>query len=202
MCQFIETICYDRGQFWNIGLNQDRFDRTRQHFFGTVPELRLELLLEIPTFLAEKTVKCRVIYRKEIVGIEYGQYKIRPVRSLQLVHDDSIDYRFKFADRSKIGVLYQMRGEADDILIVKKGHITDTSYANVVFKKDSKWYSPQNPLLKGVRLESYHRNGRIIPALISPEELIYFSEARIINSMIAIEDSPVIPIENILSSIV
>ena len=198
MCLFIETICYEHGQLQLIDLHNSRCNKTRSHFFGAVPDLHLELFITVPGNLMDKTVKCRVTYAKEVVNIEFEPYRIKPIRSLQLIYDDTIDYAFKFADRSKLSQLYQLRGQADDILIIKDGFITDTSYANIVFKKDEKWYSPQNPLLKGVRLESYLLENRVTPALLRPDDLSLFSEARIINAMISMENSSVIPIENII----
>ena len=198
MCQFIETICYRNGQFHNLDLHQERFDLTRKHFFRTAPELQLEPFLKIPDSLVEKTVKCRVLYDNEIVSIEYSEYAIKIIGSLQLVYSNSIDYTFKFADRSEINKLYATKGQADDILIVKKGLIADTSYANIIFKKENKWYSPQNPLLQGIRLKKYTRIGRVTPTLLRPTDLPLFTEARIINAMISIEESPIISIENIL----
>jgi 4-amino-4-deoxychorismate lyase len=199
MCQFIETICYEQGQFQRIDLHNERCNRTRNHFFGAVPNLQLELFLAVPSHLKDETVKCKVTYGTQITGVEYGLYKIKPVKSLQLVYDDVIDYAFKYADRAKLDMLYQSRGQADDILIVKDGYITDTSYANIILKKDNKWYSPKNPLLHGTRIESYLRQGRVTPAFLRPEDLLLFSEARIVNAMISIENSPFIPIINIKS---
>lgn len=201
MCQFIETICYEGGCFQRIGLHNDRCNRTRNHFFGLQPNLQLELYLNIPTHLKNQTVKCSVTYGIEIIDIKYDLYKIRPVNSLQMVSDNEIDYSFKYADRTKLNALFQSRGQSDDILIVKDGLITDTSYANIIFNRNGKWYSPQNPLLRGTRLESYLQENRVTPALLHSKDLSLFSEARIINAMISIENSPVIPIENIRFSI-
>jgi len=197
MCLFIETICYEQGHFQRIDLHNARFNRTRQHFFGWQPELQLELFLSIPEHLKGETVKCTITYGSEIIGIEYRLYKIRPVNSLQLVKVESIDYSFKYADRTKLDDLYQLRNQSDDILVIKNGFITDTSYANIILLKNGKWYSPQNPLLWGTRLEDYFREGLITPALLRAEDLHQFSEARIINALISIEKSPVISIENI-----
>ena len=197
MCLFIETICYEQGSFQRIGLHNERCNLTRNHFFGLQPNLQLELYLTVPAHLKNETVKCSFTYGIEIIGITYELYKIRPVSSLQLVNDNAIDNSFKYADRTKLNALFQLRGQYDDILIVKHGLITDTSYANIIFRKEGKWYSPQNPLLRGTRLESYLSEGRVTPALLRPKDLPHFSEARIVNAMISIENSPVIPIGNI-----
>jgi len=198
MCQFIETICYEQGRFQRIELHNDRCNRTRNHFFGLQPNLQFELYLNIPPYLKNRTVKCSVAYGIEIIDIKFDIYQIRPVNSLQMVNDNEIDYSYKYADRAKLNTLFQLRGQADDILIVKNDLITDTSYANIIFNRKGKWYSPQNPLLRGTRLEYYLRENRVTPALLQPKDLPLFSEARIINAMISIENSPVILIENIL----
>jgi len=202
MCLFIETICYEQSCFQQINLHNERFNRTRQQFFGLqTPLLQLELLLSIPSDLKDKTVKCTVTYGNEIVRIDYKLYQIRPVNSLQMVVDDTIDYAFKYADRTKLNSLFNLRNQTDDILIIKNGLITDTSYANIVFRREEKWYSPQNPLLKGTRIDRYFREGRVTPALLRPSDLPLFSEARIVNAMISIGNSPVIPIKNIAAFI-
>ena len=197
MCQFIETICYENGRFQRIELHNERCNRTRAHFFGNQPEVRLELLLSIPIHLVHDTVKCTVTYGIEILKIEYVKYAIRPINSLQLVTDNNIDYSFKYADRSELSNLWRKRMEYDDILIVKNGLITDTSYANTIFLSKNTWYSQKIPLLMGTRLQRYLQEGRVTPALLTPNDLFRFSEVRIINAMISIENSPVIPIEAI-----
>ncbi len=198
MCLFIETICYEQGNFQQIGRHNDRFNRTRKQFFGLQTTSQLELLLSVPPHLKNETIKCGVTYGTEIVSVEYNLYKIRPVHSLQMVGNDTIDYSYKYFDRTLINSLFELKGQSDDILIIKNGLITDTSYANIIFRRGEIWYSPKNPLLRGTRLESYIGEGRVTPALLHPEDLILFSEARIINAMISIENSPVIPIENII----
>ena len=198
MCLFIETICYEQGYFQRIDLHNDRFNRTRNHFFGEHSNIQLELFLSVPVHLKDKTLKCRVTYGRDILNIEYDLYNVKTIKSLQLIVDDLISYSFKYADRTKLTALYDLKGHSDDILIVKDGFITDTSSANIVFNKGGKWYSPQNPLLRGTRLESYIREGRVTPALLHPKDLPLFNEARIINAMVSIENSFVIPISNII----
>lgn len=201
MCLFFETICYEQGCFQQIELHNERFNRTRQQFFRLQTPLQLEFYLSIPADLKDKTVKCTVTYGTDIVRIDYNLYQIRPVNSLQMVVNDTIEYAFKYADRTKLNSLFNLRHQSDDILIIKNGLITDTSYANIVFRKEGKWYSPSNPLLKGTRIDRYFREGRVAPALLRPSDLPLFSEARIVNAMISIGNSPVIPINNIVAFI-
>ncbi len=160
-------------------------------------EIYLEKFLQIPGKLCGNKIKCRVLYSDRIENIEYQEYVQRPVRSLKMVNGDSINYEYKYADRDSINALLQMKGTADEVLIVKNGVITDISYANVIFLKKDEWFTPLNPLLKGTRRESYLNYGKIKSALIHPLDLKEFTEARIINAMISLEESAAIPIENI-----
>ena len=197
MCQFIETICYENGNFQRLELHNQRCNRTRSHFFGILPEIQLELHLSVPAHLRGETLKCTVTYGVDIVKIDYVLYEIRQIRSLRMIVDNSINYEFKYADRSKLAQLYKKRGYYDDILIVKNGLITDISYANTIYLYNNIWYSPENPLLMGTRLQGYLKEGRITPAPLRPKDLCAFSEVRIVNAMISIENSPVIPIRKI-----
>ncbi len=199
MFRFIETICYEQRRFHRIELHNERLNRTRTHFFGKLPEIRLELLLSVPAVLINETVKCTVTYGIEISDIEYTVYTVRQIKSLKLVSDNAIDYAFKYADRSIFKTMLQNNLQYDDILIVKNGLLTDISYANTIYLHENIWYSQRNPLLFGTRLQSYVREGRVTPALLTPADLIRFSEVRIINAMISIENSPVIPIEAVFN---
>ena len=198
MYQFIETICYNNGVFERIELHNNRCNRTRNHFFGKLPTIHLESVLSIPGPLIDKKVKCTVNYGIELNNIEYSLYQIRQIKSLQLVYNDTLDYSFKFADRSKLQRLYDLKGKCDDILIVKDGFLIDSFYANTIYLRDKRWYSHTIPLLFGTRLESYLKEGLITSSPIRLSELHLFKEVRIINAMISIEDSPIIPIEAIL----
>jgi 4-amino-4-deoxychorismate lyase len=114
-----------------------------------------------------------------------------------MVNVDGVDYRYKYADRKKLQDLYTQRGDADDVLLIKNGLITDTSYANIVFRKGKGWFTPELPLLPGTRRAFYLSQERIETLPIRPEMLPEFDEAHLINAMISLEESPVIPIENI-----
>ncbi len=197
MYQFIETICYEQGGFQRLELHNARCNNTRFHFFGNQPAIRLEAVLSIPDHLKTQTVKCTVTYGIEILRIEYSVYAIRSVKSLQLVTDNTIDYSFKYADRSQLSSLLNRRGQCDDILIIRNGLLTDISYANTIYLLKNKWYSQQIPLLLGTRLQYYLNEKKVTPALLTPNDLSHFSEARIINSMISIENSPSISIGSI-----
>ncbi len=197
MCQFIETICYKNGVFERIELHNDRLNRTRNHFFDNQLAIDLSDHLSIPLDLIHSTVKCTITYGEKIQHISYSSYQIRAVHSLKMIENNSIDYTFKSSNRELLEAMFLLKGDCDDILIVKNGYLTDSSYANLILLRENRWYSMQNPLLLGTRLQSYLIEKLVTPTLVTPNDLHLFSEARIINAMISIDDSPIIPVQNI-----
>lgn len=226
MYQFIETICYENGGFHNILHHEERMRRTRLHFFGRKDQLSLESALtgslagfhavadlqsapfqsgnladtnlqSAPNQTTHQKVKCRISYAETIESIEFEPYIPKVIQSLQLVYDDRIDYGYKYKDRSVLNALLERRGDADEILIVKNGLVTDTSYSNIVFLRDGKWFTPQVPLLSGTRRADYLQKRLIFPLNIAPGEIGQFEEARLINAMLSIEEAIPIKIENI-----
>ena len=110
---------------------------------------------------------------------------------------DDLDYSLKYADRTEINKLREKRGGCDDILIIKNGFVTDTSYANIIFWDGEKWLTPSTPLLKGTKRQKLIDEGKIIPAEIREEDIPKFKKAKIINSMIDIEDTEGMEIDEI-----
>lgn len=197
MCRFIETICIRNGEAERLSWHNERLNRTRREVDSLTDEIDLADYLQIPAEAKNGLFKCRVTYREKIEKVEFEPYSLREVHSLRLVNADDVDYRYKYASREKLKDLFAQRGNADDVLLVKNEFITDTSYANIVFRKGEKWYTPDTPLLTGTRRACYLSEGCIEALPIRPEILPEFDEARLINAMISLEESPVILIGNI-----
>jgi 4-amino-4-deoxychorismate lyase len=87
--------------------------------------------------------------------------------------------------------------ETDDILIIKNGNVTDTSFSNIVFFDGTKWLTPAQPLLRGTKREKLIRENIIFEETITKNEIQRFQNAVLINAMIDIEESPIIEIQNI-----
>lgn len=197
MSQLIETICIENGAFQRVYLHEERMNLARKELFGCTNSIHLMDYLSVNESIANQKMKCRVIYSEEIIDVGYERYPERRIRSLKLVSDDSIVYNYKYRNRVELNNLLASRGNADEILIVKNGRITDTSFTNIVFLKNGIWYTPEFPLLKGTRREHYLRTEKIRELDIIPGDLSQFEEARLINSMRSIEESEPIEIANI-----
>ena len=153
----------------------------------------------IPTFLDEKAVyKCRVLYDEKIQNVEFIPYEVNKVSSLKLVEHNEIDYRFKYADRTILQRLFEQRERAEDILIVKNGLITDSSYCNVVFYDGKNWITPAQPLLYGTRRAYLLEKGLIVEKQIRVEDLGLLGGLKLINAMIGLEEAELISVNEII----
>ncbi len=197
MSRCIETIQVLNGQLRNLEFHQERFERTRSKLMGLRKHPLLAEQIQLPDGLEKGLLKCRVIYEKEILRIEYEPQQLREVHTLQLVYSDSIEYGFKYEDRSALETLFFQRGNCDDILVVKKACITDSFYANAIFWDGNGWLTPDTPLLPGTMRASMLRLDLIKEERITPDDLPRFQKLKLINAMNDLEQAPEIPIESI-----
>ena len=163
-------------------------NRSRLALFESTETIALSKQLKIPAEAREGLFKCRIEYAQQIEKIEFLPYDIRPVRSLQIVEGRDIDYRFKYTDRFPLLLLFEKRKHADDILIIKNELVTDSYYANLAFLKKGIWYTPEMPLLNGVRRQFLISQGVIKPEKITRKDLPGFEKIRLFNAMIRWDD--------------
>lgn len=194
---FLETIRLENGKFKHLPYHQNRFDRTRQHFFMDAEPISLAKSLEVPPGLKRGLFKVRVLYQGDIESVSFHPYQIKPVKALKLVNADDVEYDFKYVDRSAINSLYAQKGACDDILLVKHGQVTDTSYANIILSDREYWYTPASPLMPGTCRARLLEEGKIIAADIHVKNLKDFQEIRLINAMMSFEEGPRISISHV-----
>ena len=159
MCPFIETIRIENGKAVNMAFHNYRFNRTRRDIFECNLPVNLADFIQ-PGEYTERT-RCRVEYQEEVEKVEYLPYTIRPVNSLKIVTSDGLDYTYKSTDREALNRLFACRGERDDILIVRRGLLTDTSIANIALFDGKDWFTPKLPLLRGTCRTALIDNGII-----------------------------------------
>ena len=197
MCQFLETIKCKDGVLFNLRFHQDRLNLVRKENFGITDEIILEETIKIPDKCHAGLFRCRITYSGNIENIEFLPHHYRQIKSLKLVEDNQIDYRYKFADRQHLERLFERRDDCDDILIVKNGCITDSFTANVIFSDGSRWWTPDTPLLAGTMRAKLLAEGKISACRITADDLDKYLFAGLINAMQDTDDMPVIPVESI-----
>lgn len=198
MMRFIESIRCFNGDLDNLFYHQQRVNQVFADFFPTSPILQLTKLI-VPDEYSQGCIKCRIIYSYKLEDLQFIPYEIKPIRYLQLVEGSNCRYDYKFQDRQAINRLYAQRGDADDILLLKNGKITDSSYANVAFYDGQNWLTPAIPLLKGTRRQFLIDEGLIKVKEIYLDDIKHYSLIRLFNAMIPFEQGITLPITSIRS---
>ena len=181
----------------NLEWHQFRFDFSTSKYYGKETAYKIEDTLSIPEKYSRGIIKARFSYNATEYLWNFEPYVLQEINSLKIIYDDNIDYQLKYSDRSYLENLYSKKGECDDILIVKNGMITDTSYCNIVFFDGTNWITPAFPLLKGTCREQLLHQKKIQAEIIKPDQLDFFKSFKLINAMRDINDvkaSPVLQI--------
>ncbi len=178
--KLLETIKIIDSKPCFLEYHNDRLNHARKQLFGCTKRLDLAMLIQ-PTM---SRGRCRVIYAEEIEIIEYQSDIERHFKSFQIVKADFIEYAFKYVNRNAINLLVTQKGLADDILIIKKGIVTDTAIANVAFWQGTRWITPADPLLKGTTRQRLLNEQVIFPEIIMANDLIDFQKMAMMNALI------------------
>ena len=184
MYPFVETIRVEGGSPHNLYYHQMRMEKTLRHFFPNahVPMLKDELSkTDWPT---DSILKVHIEYSEGgIQLIKAEEYHIRTIKKLCLLTCNDIDYTYKSADRSSLEQLVRRKGDADEIIIVKNGLLTDTSYSNIALYDCAQWVTPRTPLLRGTMRQALLDEGRLTERDITPTTLKNYEKVSLINAM-------------------
>ena len=197
MFRLFESIRLESGKFQNLEMHHQRISRSSKALLG---KDRADEIIEELTHAARPTdgvYKARLQYDADTETIGYIPYTMRVVASLKIVNDDSIGYAHKFTDRSRVEELFSQRENGDDIIIVRNGWVTDSSYSNLIFKRKNTWLTPAQYLLRGTMRETLLQNGIIKEEEIRAADIFRFEKVKLINAMMGM-NGPEIEIENIL----
>lgn len=193
----LESIFLKDGQFRHLEIHQKRIDYSRQQ------ALNLEIKLDLENFLAQNKIpqhgvfKCRILYGAHFADPEFIAYNYKPISSLKIVEAETLNYALKYSNRESINEIYSTRGACDDVLLVKQGFITDSSYCNIAFREGGHWFTPVKPLLKGVQRQFLLNQGIIHEQEIRLSDLARFSGFKLFNALIDWQMAAEIPMEGI-----
>ena len=185
MFPLFETLCIENGKIQNIDLHQARYERSLREYYGksAVKIFNLFSLIQLPAYLQNRLVRCRIDYNAKTTQIQYFEYHRKIYLTFQPVICDDIEYGLKYSDRSLINTLFELRDTCDEIIIIKNGKVTDCSIGNLIFRQGKKWYTPDTPLLLGTQREKLLQEGKIQERTIFQEDIVNFDEIKIINAM-------------------
>lgn len=188
----VETLSLKRGKIENLSWHQARLERAFRELWG-VPKAPWDLAPilrkkqeagDLPFQDGAGQWKVRFLYGRECCRVEVAFYEAFHPQTLQMVEADDLDYSHKYTDRESLKLLHEKRGEADDILILRRGEVTDTFSANICFFDGERWITPARPLLPGTTRERLLAAGILREKVIRRGDLASFSGWTLINAMI------------------
>ena len=197
MYPLFETICIKDGVIQNLEWHQQRYERSYQDFYSKKAPKTLIEGIDVPLEFSSAIGKLRISYNELSKKIEFEKSTFVIGKTLKLVQLDEIDYSHKYSDRNQLNLLFAQKGECDDVLILKKGMITDTVYANIVFTDGATWFTPTTPLLKGTTRERLLNEEHIYERCITIKDLSDFIGFNLINAMNDLDKKKFNKIENI-----
>lgn len=180
-----ESIKLKDGVFHNLAEHSQRMNRSRADLLKTSNEINLADQLTVPKDFSAGLYKCRVLYDTEITSIEFENYEPRSVGKVSAIVCDEIEYAYKYSDRSVLNMVFSRRAPGvDDILIIKNGFFTDSTYANLVFLLKDKWITPRTPLLPGTKRAFLLKAGLVEEDDIHVSKIDKFKGVSLINAML------------------
>jgi len=183
MSQLVESIKISNARVYNIFAHNERASQTYNSLFGIEKYIDLRKFISVQPPYDKGLVKCRIVYNHQDFEVTYQHYNIKHFKSVKIIHDNSIDYPFKLLDRTDLDVLYAKRRDADDIIIIKDGLVTDAYYYNLIFEKNKQFYTPKTPLLHGTQRSKLLFKKIIAEKNIHVEDIVSFEKIHFINAL-------------------
>ncbi|AZA91547.1 Branched-chain amino acid aminotransferase/4-amino-4-deoxychorismate lyase [Chryseobacterium nakagawai] len=198
MSQFIESIKVEDQEVFLLELHQKRVNQTFSHF-GKEGSIDLAKIYKNLEHDEDGLFKLRISYDLDKrIRTQMIPYAIPEIQDFQLVENNSFDYSFKFEDRKELDKM-KMKSKAEEIIIVKNNHITDTSFSNLLFLKGKDWFTPNSYLLNGVQRQHLLKNKKIKEAEITLQNIKQFSHFQLINALNDFDDMFIYPIDRIMN---
>jgi 4-amino-4-deoxychorismate lyase len=197
MSLLLESIKLVDGEFQNLFYHEQRMNRALKFLCGVQEHFNLENFLKNLNLPLKGLYKCRLVYDDNSKDIEFIPYQYKEINSLRVIEHDRVSYEFKYADRTLLNRLYELRKDCDDVLIVKRGQVTDSSYSNIIFRRGKRWYTPWSALLKGTMRASLLEGNVIEEEEILVEDISSFESFKLINAMRSF-DTPEVSVSQIV----
>ena len=196
MSQFIESIKVEDQEIFLLELHQKRVNQTFAHF-GKEGSIDLAKIFKNLQHDEDGLFKLRISYDLDKrVRTQMIPYAIPEIHDFQLIENNSFDYSFKFEDRKELDKM-KMKSKAEEIIIVKNNHITDTSFSNILFLKGKDWFTPSSYLLNGVQRQNLLKQKKIKETEITLQNIKQFSHFQLINAMNDFDDMFIYPLSRI-----
>lgn len=184
MCRFFESIKLKDGVFYRLNLHQERVNKAFATWFPNEEPINIFENLHQYAIPQSGVYKCRLVYDVDVQLLEFVPYERREIKTLKLVETDLESYSYKNEDRTGLNTAFAKRDACDDVLLVRNGLLTDTSYCNIALSDGENWFTPRIPLLYGVNRAELLTNGQLIEMDITVDDLKNYQQIVLFNAMI------------------
>lgn len=196
---FLETIRIQDGHAHHVADHIDRMRRTAQHFGFSTPALPADLDALVPHTLRTGTVRCRIVYGHTLRELTFTPYRRRRLERLIAVDAGAMDYAFKYADRSPLERPNLQLSEADELLFVRGGYVTDTSYTNLILRRGDELVTPDTFLLDGTCRRRLLRTAQVRTAQVRLSDLPAYDELLLVNAMMPLGEALRLPASSVVT---
>ena len=188
MFPLFESIRIENGKICLTEFHQKRMDKTFDKFYKKENPWQLKQIFSQIKVPFNGLYKMKFNYSEKKYKIEFKKYLLKKIAKIKCYEINDLTYNFKFSDRTKIEYFYTKKLDCQDILMIKNGYLTDTSYCNIILFDGFSWFTPEKPLLKGVQREKLLVSKMISKTKIKLNEINDFKQFKLINAMIKFED--------------
>lgn len=188
--EFIETICCRYGQATNVRYHIERakntlsiHDASEKNIANIIESIKdiTENVINNDTSISKLTIKYDT---NRLIDSKLITYTRQSFEKYKIFHYDSLDYSFKYSDRSKLDQIALQCVQGEIAFIFKNGLLTDTTFTNIVCEKhDGEMYTPLNPLLSGTTRRRLLDENLIKAANITMADLQHFKRFHLINAL-------------------
>lgn len=198
--QFIESIYWKDKEMPLLPWHERRFKETQMAHFGLIiyPSLKKIIEKNIPTdYDIFQVYKVRVVYSEKFIGIEFQPYQKKKIEKLYLVENNTIDYSYKYLNRTDLEKMKLPFQTNEEIIIVKEGLLTDTTFTNIALHNGKRWETPATPLFEGTQRSFLLEQNIIFPVDICVTDLNQYSRIRLFNAMVDWDEAWELPITDL-----
>lgn len=196
---FLETIRIQDGHAHHVADHIDRMRRTALHFGFTAPALPADLDALVPHTLRTGTVRCRIVYGHTLRELTFTPYHRRRLERLIAVDAGAMDYALKYADRSPLERPNIRLSETDELLFIRGGYVTDTSYTNLILRRGQELFTPDTCLLDGTCRRRLLRTAQVRTATIRLSDLSAYDELLLVNAMMPLGEALRLPVTSVVT---
>lgn len=174
---YFESIRVEDGKVFHLEYHQKRVDKSSI--------VQLHEVIDTMVLPPDGVYKLRISYTPTtILCMDIQPYIPKQIDTLKVVYNDDIEYSLKREDRRELGKLHRLREDCDDVLIIKHGMVTDTSFCNILFSDGARWITPSTPLLEGTCRARLIQEGKVGVVDIALADLSKYKYYMLINAML------------------